>query len=62
MFSFTGSAESIPQLQEDPTQTVTTPTTAAPEHQTTIAKNTTLRKETTRPKEIGILQLLLCSL
>lgn len=46
------SAESIPQPQEDPTQTVTTPTTAAPEHQTTIAKNTTLRKETTRPKEI----------
>lgn len=63
-FLFTGPippSKSIPQLQEDSTQTITTSTTAEPEHQTPTSTIATLRKETTVTRETGILQLLLSS-
>lgn len=46
-------SKSIPQLQEDPTQTITTSTTAEPEHQTPTSTIATLRKETTVTRETG---------
>lgn len=64
-FLFTGPippSKSIPQLQEDPTQTITTSTTAEPEHQTPTSTIATLKKETTVTRETGILQLLLSTL